>query len=145
MIMIRAFFSKFAWQAGAVAAAVALLTVSGFLIAAQVENRRIAAVNRALDDRITNPKTGYVVKLVQAETNTAVVVAGLERQNAALKAKAAQDAARLAETTRLLATAQADSRVARREAAALLSRPPAGDTLEQRVLDADARILETLK
>ncbi len=143
--MIRVFLSKFAWQIGALGAAVALLTVTGYLIAAQVENHRIASVNRQLDARISDPKTGYVVRLAQAETNTIQLKIGLERQVSDLKAKAAADAARLAETDRLLKAAQADSRAARRQAADLLSRAPAGDTLEQRVLDADARILETLK
>lgn len=142
---MTAFFSKFAWQIGAAGAALALLTVSGFLIAAQLENHRIASVNRQLDAQISDPKTGYVVRLAQAQTNTLQLKTGLERQVSDLKAKAAADAARLAETERLLKLAQADSRQARRQAADLLSRAPAGDTLEQRVLDADARILETLK
>ena len=86
--VIRALLSKFAWQIGAVSAGVALLTVSGFLIAAQVENRRVTELNNALDDRITNPATGYVVKLAQAQTNAITVTTALERQVADLKAAA---------------------------------------------------------
>jgi len=138
-------FSKFAWQIGASAAAVALLVTSGFLIAAQVENHRVAELNRALDDRISNPSTGYVVKLAQAQTNTIQVKTALERQVADLRAKAAADAARLAATEARLQAAQRETAKARRDAAAMLARPPQGDTLEQRVLDVDGRLLEQLK
>lgn len=140
-----ALLKPFAWRIGAVGAAVGLLLVSGLLISASVENRRISAVNRALDDRISNPRTGYVVRLAQSETNAKTLQTGLERQVTALRVKAEADAAKLAETERLLALAQADSRVARRRAADLTARAPVGETLEQRVLDVDGKVLESLR
>lgn len=139
------FLRTFAWQIGAVAAGAALIVSSGFLVAAQVENRRITELNRVLDERITHPTTGYVVRLAQAQTNAETVKAALEKQVADLKLAAAQDAAKLAETERKLAAAQRDTEAARRQVAEFLSLPPQGDTLEQRIQDVDARFLEMLK
>ena len=143
--VIRALLSKFAWQIGASAAVVALLTVSGFLVAAQVENHRVTELNNVLDARISDPVTGYVVRLAQAQTNAITVTTALERQVADLKAAAAAADARLRETEANLATAQRESREARRQAAQILNPAPRGDTLEDRVLDVDARILDSLK
>lgn len=136
---------KYAWQAGAGVAVVALLTTSGFLIAAKVENNRVTSLNRVLDDRITNPETGYIVLLEREQTNAQTTKRALETQVADLRAAAARDAARLAETERRLSAAQRETAQARRDAARIMATPPQGDTLEQRVLDVDARLLETLK
>lgn len=143
--VIRALLSKFAWQIGASVAVVALLTVSGFLVAAQVENHRVTELNNVLDARISDPVTGYVVRLAQAQTNAITVTTALERQVADLKDAAAVAEARLNQTEANLAAAQRESREARRQSAAIMATRPQGDTLEDRVLDVDARILETLE
>lgn len=142
---VRLLFSKFAWQIGAGVAAAALLTVTGFYIAAQVENRRVTELNTILDARISDPVTGYVVKLAQAETNVITVRTGLERQVAALRAAADAAEAKLHETEAALVIAQRESREAQRVAAEIMATRPQGETLEERILDVDARILESLK
>lgn len=145
MILIRTFLSKFGWQLGGVTAAIALVVASGFLIAAQVENRRLVEQNRVLDDAITNTTTGYIVRLAQAETNVVTVRTALEKQVADLRATADAAEARLRETEADLAQAQRETREARRAAAEILRDRPQGETLEDRVLDVDQRILESLK
>lgn len=145
MIAAKLFLSKFAWQIGGVAAGVLLLVASGFLIAAQVENSRVTELNRALDDKITNPTTGYVVKLAQAQTNVITVKTALERQVSDLKASAERDRLRLAATEARLQAAQRESAQARRDAAKILATPPQGDTPVERYDDVDARLLEQLK
>ena len=141
----RLLFSKFGWQIGGAAAALSLIVVSGFLIAASVENRRITEENRVLDDRITNATTGYVVRLAQAETNVVTVRTALEKQVADLRATAEAAEARLRQTEVALADAQRETREARRAANEILRDRPQGETLEDRVLDIDQRILESLK
>ena len=47
---------------------------------------------------ISDPETGYVVKLAQAQTNAITVTTALQRQVEDLKAKAAEDEARLRAT-----------------------------------------------
>jgi hypothetical protein len=141
----KLFLSKFAWQIGAVSAGALLLAASGFLIAAQLDNNRIAELNRTLDDRISNPVTGYVVKLAQAQTNVETVKQGLQRQVDGLKTKADADRKILAATEKKLAAAQIETAKARKLSAALLAEKPKGDTLEERVLDVDAKVLEMLK
>lgn len=136
---------SFAWQIGAITAATALVVTSGFLIAAQVENNRIVALNQELDNRISNPKTGLVVSLAQAQTNAETVKVALTRQVDDLKIKAENDRKALAATTRLLAAAQVESSRARRQSADLMRADPKGATLEARVLDVDAKVLEMLQ
>jgi len=129
----------FAWQIGAVAAAGALVVASGFLIAAEVENRRVTELNRVLDTRISDPETGYVAKLAQAQTNTETVKMALEGQVKDLQKKAEEDAARLRETTLLLAAAQRDSAMVRKQVDDLLAFRP------KDIGEADAKVLEMLK
>lgn len=142
---VAGFFSRFAWRIGAGAALAALLIVSGFLIAAQVENHRLTRINAELDARISDPRTGYVVRLAQSETNVATTRSALQKQIRDLREQADRNARRLAESERQLIVAQRETAQARREAERLLRRPPDGVTLEDRINDVDARVLEGLQ
>lgn len=120
---------------------VALLATGGALLVAKIENRQLVKANTSLDTKVT----GLQRDVAQAETNTEQLKTAITDQKRQWEAKAAQDAAVLAETKRRLVEAQTASRVARSEAAKILATPPQGDTLDARVRDVDARILETLK
>jgi hypothetical protein len=131
-------------------AGVAATVIMGIaLLIAYSDNAHLQKVARNQDILINgNPDTGtpgYVQKLAQAETNTQQLKSAIDAQRVAFEAKAAKDAAVLADTTRLLSAAQAETRDARAAAAKLLASPAHGDTLDARVRDVDARILETLK
>lgn len=133
------------WKLGAVAATASLIAVSGLLAYAQIRNYHLVAVNAELDSRINDPATGLLVTVAQCRTNAATAIGAVEQQNAALETQAAESKRALASTTAQLATAQRATRAAENSVAVLLSRPPAGDTLEDRIRDVDARLLETLK
>lgn len=133
------------WKAGAIAATASLIAVSGFLVYAQIENSHLAKVNAALDARINDPKTGLLVAVAQCRSNTETAIGAVEQQNRILTEQSTRDTAALAEATRQLAIAQAESKKARAQVAVLLSRKPQGATLDAQVRDVDARLLETLK
>jgi hypothetical protein len=133
------------WKLAAGAGIVSILIISGFLAYAQIENRHLAAVNGQLDSRINDPKTGLLVTVAQCHTNAATAVGAVKQQNTALVEQSKKDQAALTETTRLLAIAQAQTKKAEAQAAVLLATKPRGATLEARVKDVDARLLETMK
>lgn len=133
------------WKLIAGAASVSLLGVGFLLAVAQMDNRHLSKINDGLDARINDKNTGLVVQLAQAATNAATLKVSTERQTTELKARAAEDRTRLEAATAALAIAQRKTRVAEARAAILLSQPPRGDTLDARILDVDARLLEMLK
>lgn len=143
--LLRRALTMIGWKGGTIAASFAMVVLGGFLVMAQLENRHLSKVNANLDALINDPKVGYVAKLAQAETNTATLKLGLERQRDSWKAEATKNARLLAETTARLAAAQDETRRAERQVGALLATKPRGATLEARVLDVDQRLLETLK
>lgn len=133
------------WKLAAGGGILLLLAVSGLLAYAQIQNHYLAGVNAKLDDRINNKSTGLLVTVAQCRTNAETAIGGIQHQNALLLAQSDKDKAALAETTRLLAIAQAQTKKAEAQAAVLLATKPRGATLEARVRDVDARLLETLK
>jgi len=133
------------WKLVAGGGIILLLIVSGFLLYAQIENRHLARVNAELDARINNPTTGLLVTVAQCRTNAETAIGAVEQQNSALATRAAESARALADTTAKLEAAQKLTRAAESRVAVLLSRPPVGVTLEDRVKDVDARLLESLK
>jgi len=126
-------------------AAIALLIASFFLLQAQMENRSLTKLNNQLDARINNPATGYVVQLAQANTNVATLKTAVERQNVTIRTNAATADRQMAALNVALASAERRNVGLRADAARILNTPPKGNTLEQRVLDIDKRVLETLE
>lgn len=123
----------------------ALLVAGTYNVMQAVENRHLSAENTKLDTRINDPKTGYVVKLTQAETNTTTCTAAIGRQNAAIRAQSDRDAATIA-AIQARYDAEHTTRVkAENSAAAFLAHKPQGSTLQDRVLDVDALILGDMK
>lgn len=126
-------------------AAAGLVIMAVLYAYALLDNRHLNRVNSQLDARITDPVTGYERRVAQANTNVENLKVAIERQTAEWKTQSAAAAATLAETQRRLDNAQAATKKAEARSAVLLSRPPVGDTLEARIKDVDARILESLK
>lgn len=84
------------------------------------------------------------IDLAQARSNVTVLEATIEDQNRAIREQAEAAAARIAATEVKLVAARAATRKAEARVAALLTRPIPAGTLEQRVLEVDARVLESL-
>lgn len=126
--------------AGAVA-----LTMGGIAGGEWWENRTLTAANVKLDTAINDPKTGYVVRLTQAEGNTATCTAAIGRQNTAIKAQSARDAATVAAVQARYDSEHVARVTAENAAAAFMAVKPKGATLVDRVSDVDRRIVGELK
>ena len=133
------------WKAVGIGAGVVLAIAAFFLFQAQMENRSLTKLNNQLDARINNPATGYVAQLAQANTNVATLKTAVERQNVTIRTNAATADRKLAALNVALAGAERRNVGLRADAARILATPPKGNTLEQRVLDIDKRVLETLE
>ena len=122
------------WQIGAGAAALVALGLAGSLLVAKIENRTLT---KQLDQQ------GKA--LSQARSNVSALEAAVAKQNAEIERQGRLAAERLARTEAALAEAAAARRDAERRSAGLLKNPPKGETLDARIRDVDARILEALK
>ena len=122
------------WQIGAGAAALVALGLAGSLLVAKIENRTLT---KQLDQQ------GKA--LSQARSNVTTLEAAVAKQNAEIERQGRLAAERLARTEAALAEAAVGRRDAERRSAGLLKNPPKGDTLDARIRDVDARILEALK
>lgn len=100
---------------------------------------------RDLHDQIENPKTGYVVRLSQAETNVTICRGDLDTQNARWQAKSDADEARIATATRAYESNRAATEAANRAVGAFLAHRPSGATLLERYESVDAQVLGDLK
>lgn len=128
------------WKIFTGIAAAASLVLAFFLLLAHAETR---SLTKTVANRDATIKT-LNADVAREQQNAATLTSTLKQVRADLEAKAAADAAKLAETTAALKTAQANT-VAARASAARLAAPAKGDTLDARVRDVDARLLETLK
>lgn len=109
--------------------------VAGFFwLTASIENRSLTKTITNRDATIERLNRDY-----------ATLNAEHQRQIDDLRKKADADAAKLADTQARLAAVQSSGSQARSASDHIMKAPPQGSTLEQRVLDVDARILETLK
>lgn len=124
---------------------VALLAAGTFNVVQAIENRHLSSENTRLDTRINDPKTGYVVRVTQAETNVATCSTTITRQTNAIKLQGQQDAAIIAAVQKRYDVEHASRVRAENSAAAFLAHKPQGATLQDRVLDVDAQILGDLK
>ena len=133
------------WKIGAVVGGIGMVGCAVALLFAHIENRHLTKVNDNLDRQINAPKVGYVARLADAEHNTALLKGEIVKVNGKLKQQADESARKLAETTAIVARVQRENVTLKQQAARLLATPPKGDTLEARMRDVDARVLEGLK
>ena len=128
------------WKILTAFGAAGALILAFLLVTARAEIRHLEKIVANRDARIEV----LTSDLAQANTNVAQFKTAIADARAKMEARAAADAAKLADTTVRLNAAQQTSRTASARAAQLAA-PARGDTLESRVRDVDARILETLK
>lgn len=133
------------WKAATLGAAIVALGLGGMLVSEKLKSNHLATENKKLVERIDDPLTGYVVRLAQAHTNVETLKAELDRQNAAIQQQADADAAKLRDTESRLSEALKDRAKIQQQVNRMLATAPQGSTLQERVLDVDARLLENLK
>lgn len=126
-----------------------LLAVLGVLLTGWLYgNARFAAGDRAgaarVQATIDAPKIGWKARLADCHGNVDRLNASLTAQNAALKANSTADAARLAEATKAISAATQATAKAEAKAKAL-KRPLTGKTQCDRLLEVDARLMESLR
>jgi hypothetical protein len=132
------------WKFATGGAAIIAVGLGIGLTYAHIENRVLRHRVEVVEASITDPKTGYVARLAQSETNVATVTEGLKAQNTALAMRAAVDTRNLVRVTAQLKDIQRDNRKKDIQIQRFLALPPTGSTLEDRYSDIDRRILETL-
>lgn len=132
------------WKLATILTGVVSLVLTSLLLASYFENRNLTRQSAQMSETINNPKTGYIARLAQANTNVAQLRTSVEVQNRAYRELQSVSAARLAATERRLALAQAETRRMERNLAEFLATAPQGTTFEERVRDIDERILEEL-
>jgi len=132
------------WQFGTIGATAVAF---GLAIALSIATARLhdAQVSRdALTASIETPVTGWAARLTTARNNASVLETSIGDQNAKIDALSKDSAARLALATAALAAA--DKRAAGDQARiAKLLKPLVGSNTCQRVIEADERLLESLK
>lgn len=133
------------WKLTTFAAGLGCVVLTGYLIAARVENSHLTHANAVLSDRIDNPKTGYVASMAQCHTNTLTYDAALKMQNAAVEAQSNRDKAALDAANAALAAAQSRIAVLQNRAAAMLDYKPVGADNCARTQDVIAKYVGSLK
>lgn len=132
------------WQVGTIGATAVAF---GLAIALSISTARLhdAQADRdALRTSIETPVTGWAARLTTCQNNTASLRAGIEAQNGQIDALKADGAKRLAAAN--AAIAAADKRAASDQVRiAKLLKPLVGADTCQRVIEADERLLESLR
>lgn len=142
---MRELFTGQWWKLAFGLAALTSVVIGVLLVKSQIENRVIVADKQKLERQITDPKTGYIARLTQAQANNVVLEHSVATQNAAMKKLKDDSAAKLLETQRQLAAVQAENRDIMAKMHQFMAQKPRGATVEERVVDVDKRFLETLK
>jgi hypothetical protein len=131
----------FLWKVATGLAGVATLVLGFMLISAQIENRVITKQRDQLTQQITDPKTGYVARLTQANANVAVLQTAVAEQNTKYEKLSRDSKAALAASEARLAAAQARTRTMQKKLDGFLATKPQGVTLEDRIRDIDTRAM----
>lgn len=124
---------------------ITLFAAGTYNVIQAAENHHLSKEKKNLEALILDPKTGYVVKLTQAETNSETCKAAVIVQTAAIKSQGVKDARAIAAVQARYDTEHVARVRAENSAAAFLAHKPQGVTLQDRVLDVDAQILGDLK
>lgn len=122
------------WKIATGVSTAALIALSAFTYSEWRENQRLDA-----------KATQLTVEIARATADRDSLRGSIERQTAAFRERAAEDARNTAELAAQLERLQSENRTLTEQARRLLSRPPQGNTECERLLDVDARVLETLK
>lgn len=139
------FFTAQIWKIATGGAAIISIVLGIALTMSYMENRSLISQVAKAERSINDPKTGYVVRLVQCRTNAAALQVALDKQTRALKDRAASDASALQSVTDQLRDTQRRNRERGENTQRVFALPPKGVTLEDHYEDIDKRLLETLK
>jgi len=132
------------WKITTIVAGIACAVLIYLLAVSGIENRGLAAARTELASRINDPKTGYVVRLAQAQTNVETLKVALDTQRTSFQTESARQNEALRASEQRLAAAQAQTRTMETKLARFLATAPQGATLDERVRDIDQRILSEL-
>jgi hypothetical protein len=143
--MLSNLTSGILWKIATGLAGVASLALGGMLISSNIENRAISKQRDGLTSLITDPKTGYVARLTEANTSIHTLKVSIETQNKAYASLSETSKRQLAESNRRLVLAQAQTKTMEKRLAGFMATKPQGATLEDRVRDIDSRVLTELK
>ena len=141
--MLKSLFST-PWKLATIGAGILSLVLVSLLMASGFENRDLTRQRTELANRINDPKTGFVVRLAQAQTNVETLKVALETQRASFKKESDKQNLALRASEQRLATAQRETRAMEVKLQRFLATKPQGDTLEDRVRDIDERAMTEL-
>ena len=132
------------WKAATGLAVAAVVALSIMLVIAQRESADLLVQRNELQKQINDPQVGLVARLQQSQQNVATLRTSFERQIVVMRERAEADRVALENTRRQVVAANARAAAAERAAQRFAARPIRGNTLEERVRDVDARIMEEL-
>lgn len=134
-----------AWQFGAItASAAAVVCATGWGVTT-LQKRSAEKLVAELRDDVENPVSGYVVRLASCQGNLMAMNVALDSQNTAIEQLHKDSDARIAQAEAGLAAAQRSAADARYRAERLAGAQISGNTVCERVEDADRQVLEMLR
>lgn len=132
------------WQVGTIGASAAAIGLGIALLVSGARLKDAEAARDKLQASITAPGTGWAARLTTCQNNVVTLGSAIQTQNDAIKRTGEESAARLAAASAALKAAQRDNARAEAKVAALM-KPLVGVNTCQRVIEADERLLESLK
>lgn len=132
------------WKLATGGAALLTIILSAFLLSSYFENRDLMSQRNELAKQINDPKTGFVARMAQAQTNIETLKATVESQNTAYRNLSQQSEARLASLRAEVVAAQKREQIVSQKLQQFLATKPQGATLEERIEDIDRRALSEL-
>lgn len=132
------------WKLATGGAALLAVVLSAFLMSSYFENRDLMAQRNELTRQINDPKTGFVARMAQAQTNIETLKAAVESQNDAYQRLSNESTARVNGLRAEVLAAQKRERIVTEKLQQFLATKPQGATLEERIADIDRRALSEL-
>ena len=132
------------WQIGAVTAGLAAVGLAVAVLAGHAQLKAARADRDQARAAIEAPVTGWAARLAQCQLNAGALQRAIDGQNAAIKANGEESARRLQAAAEAVDQAQRGAARAEAKVAALM-KPLAGFDTCARVIEADQRLLESLK
>lgn len=132
------------WQIGAIAAGVAAVGLTASVLWGQAQLKAARAERDQVRAAIEAPGTGWAARLAQSQLNNVTLQRAIDGQNAAIKANSEESARRLQAATEAVDQAKRDTARSKAKVAALM-KPLSGFDTCARVIEADQRLLESLK
>lgn len=142
--MIKEWIEARVWQIGAIGGG---LVAAGLAVSLAITAANLHRVEKERDDvraSITAPVTGWAARLTTAQNNAATLEGRVKDQNARIDALGRDSAARLAEAEKALTAAQRGQAVAEAKVAKIM-KPLVGADTCLRVIEADERLMESLR